>query len=124
MTSIDTDRFREALVAERERVASALQHLQQENPGSLEDATGELASSSVDNHPGDMATETFDRQMDVTLEDNAEAVLSSIDAALRRIDEGAYGTCTRCGKPIAEERLEALPYADLCIDCKREVERG
>jgi RNA polymerase-binding protein DksA len=124
MTSTDTDRFRQALQTERERVLDAIEHLRQENPGSLEEETGDLASSSVDNHMGDMATETFDREMGYTLEENAETVLTAIDGALQRLDEGTYGTCTRCGRAIAEERLEALPYAELCIECKRETERG
>jgi DnaK suppressor protein len=58
------------------------------------------------------------------LEDNAEHLLSSIDAALARIEDGTYGRCERCGEPIAEERLEALPYATRCIECKRLEERG
>ncbi len=123
MSTIETDRFRQMLLEERARVQHAIDNLHSENPGSLIDETGELTSSSIDNHLGDMATETFDREMGYTLEDNAEAVLTAIDAALRRIDDGTYGTCQRCGKPIAPERLEALPYAELCIDCKRESER-
>ena len=123
MTSIDADRFRALLQEERARVAAALEYLHAENPGSLEEATGELVSGSADNHMADTATETFERELDYTLEDNSGAVLAAIDAALKRIDEGTYGTCTRCGRPISEERLEALPYAELCIDCKREVER-
>ncbi|MDX6514567.1 MAG: DnaK suppressor protein, partial [Gaiellaceae bacterium] len=61
---------------------------------------------------------------DFTLEENAEQVLSAIDAALERIEAGTYGLCTRCGKPISIERLEALPWATLCIDDKRLEERG
>ena len=120
MSTIETDRFREILVAERERVAAAIDYLHQENPGSIEDETGEEA---YDNHPGDVATVTYDRELDYTLEDNAEAVLAAIDKALRKIDEGTYGTCERCGKDIPEERLEARPWAELDIDCQREVER-
>ena len=121
---IETDRFRERLLDERRRVLAALENLHAENPGSLEDETGELTSSSSnDNHMADTATETFDRELADTLEDNSEAVLTAIDGALRRIDDGTYGTCVRCGKPIAPERLEALPYAELCIDCKRDAER-
>lgn len=122
MTPTETDRFREALLAERKRVQSSLDHLHEESPGSLEDETGELVSSSADNHPADTATETFDRGMTYGLGENAEAVLTAIDGALARIEEGTFGTCQRCGKAIAEERLEALPYAELCIDCKRETE--
>ena len=124
MSAIETERFRQMLVEEQARVQRAIEHLHHENPGSLDDETGELAGGGVDNHPGDVATATFDREMDYTLEDNSEAVLAAIERALARIDAGTYGTCTRCGRPIAEERLEALPYVELCIDCKRETERG
>jgi RNA polymerase-binding protein DksA len=120
---IQTDRMRERLLEERKRVLGALDNLQAENPGSLEDETGELVNSSADNHMADTATETFERELADTLQDNTGAVLTAIDGALERIDNGTYGTCIRCGKPIAPERLEALPYAELCIDCKREAER-
>jgi RNA polymerase-binding protein DksA len=120
---IETDRFRERLLEERRRVLAAIDNLLVENPGSLEDETGELVSGSADQHPADTATETFDRELAVTLEDNAESVLAAIEQALARIEEGTYGICVNCGKPIAPERLEALPYAELCIDCKRELER-
>ena len=73
---------------------------------------------------GDVATATFDREMASTLEDNSTHVLNEIDAALARLDEGTFGTCTSCGKPIGTERLEALPWAAHCIDCKRIVGRG
>jgi RNA polymerase-binding protein DksA len=120
---IETDRFRERLLEERRRVLAAIDNLHVENPGSLEDETGELVSGSADQHPADTATETFDRELAVTLVDNAESVLAAIEQALARIEEGTYGICVNCGKPIAPERLEALPYAELCIDCKRELER-
>ena len=123
MSTIEIERFRDMLLDERKRVQSALDHLHAENPGSLEDSTGELVSSSADNHLGDLATETFDREMDYTLEDNSESVLAAIDAALRRIEAGTYGICERCGKQIGAERLEARPWAALCIDCQRETER-
>ena len=122
MTVTDTESFRRILLEERERILRAIENLHNETPGSLEEATGE--ESSFDNHLADTATVTYDREMDYTLEENSEAVLAAIDAALRRIEEGTYGTCQRCGRPIAPERLEALPYAELCIECKRQVERG
>jgi DnaK suppressor protein len=121
MSSIDTDRFREMLLEERARARGAIENLHNENPGSLEDESGE--ESSFDNHMGDIATVTFDREMDYTLEDSEEAKLAAIEAALERIEQGTYGLCQNCGRQIAEERLEALPYAHLCIDCKRRSER-
>ena len=51
-------------------------------------------------------------------------MLAAIDAALNRIEDGTFGTCTNCGKPIGEDRLAAIPWATTCIDCKRLEERG
>jgi RNA polymerase-binding protein DksA len=119
--TIDTERFKERLLDERTRVQEALDYLHDQHPGSLEDETQEIPSN---NHPGDVATYTLDREIDYTLEENEERVLSAIDAALERIEKGTFGTCRSCGRQIALERLEALPYTTQCIDCKRREERG
>ncbi len=119
--SIDVDQFRTALLDERRRVEQAIEYLHQENPGTLEDETEEIFGTN-DNHLGDAASGTLDREIDYTLEENSEQVLAEIDAALKRIDEGTYGICSNCGQPIAAERLEAVPWATLCIDCKRKEE--
>ena len=120
--SIDTEHFRMRLEDERRRVMEAIENLQRESPGSLADETGEL-NPGFDQHPGDVATELFDRELEYTLQDGEQALLARIDRALGRIDDGTYGTCERCGKDIPEERLEARPWAELDIDCQREVER-
>ena len=67
-------------------------------------------------------TATLGREIDYTLGENSEEVLAQIDAALGRIEDGTYGTCTNCGREIAIERLEATPWASLCIECKRQAE--
>jgi DnaK suppressor protein len=113
-TQIDTERCRERLQDERRRVLDAISYLHKENPGSLEDETGELVSGSADNHMADTATETVDREIDYTLEENSGNVLREIEAALLRIDAGTYGTCASCGKPIEPERLEYLPWTTQC----------
>ena len=120
--SIDTEHFRARLQDERRRVMEAIENLQRESPGSLADETGEL-NPGFDQHPGDVATELFDRELEYTLQDGEQALLARIDRALGRIDDGTYGTCERCGKDIPVERLEARPWAELDIDCQREVER-
>jgi RNA polymerase-binding protein DksA len=109
------------LVEERGRVSNALGHLHESNSNSLEDETEE---ETYDNHLADSATATLNREIDYTLEENSEHVLSSIEQALQRIDNGTFGSCVRCGRQIAEERLEAIPYATRCIDCQRVAERG
>jgi DnaK suppressor protein len=120
--TIDIEIFRRRLLDERKRVMDAIDNIHAENPGSMADETEEL--SFQDNHPGDIATATFDREMASTLEDNSNHLLSEIDAALTRIDAGTYGICERCGQPVGAERLEALPWATLCIEDKRKQERG
>jgi RNA polymerase-binding protein DksA len=117
VSAIDTGRFRQALTEERQRIQAALDNLHEENPGSITDETGEDAV--YDNHLADTATVTYDRELDYTLEENSEHMLAEIDAALHRIEDGTYGKCTNCGKEIAPERLEARPWATLCIDCQR-----
>jgi RNA polymerase-binding protein DksA len=121
--SIDTDHFRSLLLEERERVEHALQHLSEDHDGSLEDETDELATAS-DNHMGDVASATLDREIDYSLGENSEQVLQDIEAALKRIDDGTYGQCSKCGKEIGRERLEARPWAALCIDDARDAERA
>jgi RNA polymerase-binding protein DksA len=122
VSTVDTDLFKARLLEERQRVVDAIDNIHAENPGSLGEETEELTFQ--DNHPGDVATATFDREMASTLEDNSTHVLSEIDAALERIEAGTFGTCQACGGPVGEERLDALPWATLCIEDKRKQERG
>jgi DnaK suppressor protein len=124
MSAVDTSRFRDLLLDRRRQVANALDNLQKENAGSLEDESGELVSGSADQHMADTATQTVEREIGNTLELHDERLLVAIDAALTRIEAGTYGKCVNCGAQIPEERLEAMPWATLCIDCKRKEERG
>lgn len=121
--SIDTDRFRELLLGERDRVKATIEHLHGDHEGSLEDETDELATAS-DNHMGDLATATLNREIDYSLEANSEQHLAEIEAALKRIEDGTYGTCVVGGEQIGEERLEAMPWTPLCIDHARAQEQG
>ena len=63
-------------------------------------------------------------QLRVRLEEERVRVQAAIDSALARIADGTYGRCEHCGREIEAERLEALPYATLCIEDKRREERG
>ena len=118
MSDIDTQAFRTRLEEERARLTSAVEFLERENPGSIGDELGELSTAS-DNHMGDMATATFDRELDEGLEEGAQQTLRDIEDALKKIEEGSYGTCEVCGEPIGAERLSAIPWARLCIDDQR-----
>jgi len=117
--TLDVERFRSRLQAERGRVLGAIDNLRHES--SLEE---EVDESLLDNHLAETASVTIDREIHYSLEENEARLLAAIDAALVRIDDGTFGRCERCGKEIEEERLEAIPWATLCIDDKRRDERG
>jgi RNA polymerase-binding protein DksA len=119
--SIDTDHFRTLLEDERKRVKSAIDRLHSDHAESLEDETDELSTAS-DNHMGDVAADTLNREIDYGLEQDAGQVLAEIDAALQRIEDGSYGKCTQGGEEIPAERLEAVPWVRLCIDHARQAE--
>jgi len=117
MSTLDLDHFRESLEAERKRVTDALQYLHSETPNADGD---ERQESGTEDHLAESAAVTYDRELDFSLEENSGQVLEEIDRALKRIDDGSYGECANCAKDIPAERLEAIPYADHCIDCARE----
>ncbi|WP_042199653.1 TraR/DksA C4-type zinc finger protein [Paenibacillus camerounensis] len=79
---------------------------------SLRDSTGEL--STIDNHPGDAATELYNRSMDISLVERDEHELDDIAAALQAMDKGSYGSCTVCGGDIPFERLSVVPSTRYC----------
>jgi len=119
LSTIDTAHFRELLLDERGRVERALTGLRDGHPGSIEDESEEVNGSLDTDDLGETASITLGREIDYSLGENAQTVLAEIDAALQRIEDGTYGTCTKCGKEIAVGRLEAHPWASLCIDCAR-----
>ncbi|PZD92916.1 conjugal transfer protein TraR [Paenibacillus sambharensis] len=113
--------LKQQLLDEREQLAGHFDIRDEEIDGeftiSLQDSVGEL--SSADNHPADLGTETFERERDMALNDNYRGRLEEIEAALERMEEDTYGTCTECGAEIPFERLEAVPETPYCIDHAR-----
>lgn len=119
MSTIDTTEYRKQLEDEKARLEHAIGFLERENPGSIAEELGEVAEGGTDNHPADTATAMYDRELDEGLEEGAKDTLAEIDAALLRIEDGTYGICEVCGKPIGAERLSAIPWTRLCIDDSR-----
>jgi RNA polymerase-binding protein DksA len=113
--------IKQRLLEERERVFKEISELDADLSKSLEDTSGE---SPYDQHMAETATATLDREIDLTLQENAKATLGKIDRALHKLEDGSYGQCDKCGKPIGKGRLEIAPYATLCVDCKRLEERS
>jgi RNA polymerase-binding protein DksA len=69
-------------------------------------------------------TTTFERERDLSLSENVKDILQRVNEALDRIESGNFGVCEICGGSIPEERLQALPYANLCITCKQKEEKA
>jgi YteA family regulatory protein len=113
--------FRERLLAEKSERKDSLFQNKLGQEVSLRDATGEL--SSYDNHPGDMATETLESEVNMSFRTNDKYRLAEIEAALHKIKEGGYGECEACHQAIEEDRLEILPHARFCIHCENNYEQ-
>jgi DnaK suppressor protein len=109
----ELDELRERLLAEQVELQEQLATIEEQSfATSQSDISGEV---SFDEENADAGTFTFERERDLSIENNVRDLLGKIDRALARMDDGTYGTCSRCGKPIEKARLKALPYADLCI---------
>jgi DnaK suppressor protein len=104
----------EALDAERTETRERLAGLEREFAGIVEAAD---SANTDDEHDPEGATIAFERQHVAALIGQARDQLAAIDEALRRLDEGGYGQCERCGQPIAPERLAARPTATRCVSC-------
>ena len=120
---MDTDLARQRLADERARLHEVKSTFDDEGltEQSENDSVGEL--SSYDQHQADMGTETFEREKDLSILEQVEAELADVEHALRRLDEGTYGTCEVCGKAIPDERLEAMPATRMCLEHQAEAER-
>jgi RNA polymerase-binding protein DksA len=109
---MDLDTIRDALTRERDRLRAEI--------GETIQAPGQMTYGSQ----AAAASQVFEQQRDLALRERATQQLELVDAALARLADDTYGTCTRCGHPIAAGRLEALPWAAHCIDCQTALDRG
>jgi DnaK suppressor protein len=109
----ELDDMRDRLTVERDELEVQLRTIEEGQFSSTQsDISGEV---SFDEENVDAGTFTFERERDLSIENNIRDLLGKIGRALARLDEGTYGICSRCGKPIEKARLKALPYVDLCI---------
>jgi DnaK suppressor protein len=74
--------------------------------------------------PADMAANAYTKELLVSMSDNDRQLLNLIDEALERMDDSGYGKCVRCGQPLPDKRLEAVPWARHCVRCQELHERG
>ncbi len=112
-TKKELEDLKERLLEEKTELETQLSTIEEQSfASSQSDISGEV---SFDEENADAGTFTFERERDLSIENNVRDLLRKIDRALERMGEGTYGLCIRCGRPIEKPRLKALPYVDLCI---------
>ena len=121
MTKQQLKQFRQALLVERAKFAGEIRAIVKEASKNPREASGDLSAYTV--HLADMSADTYERELSMNIASSEQEVLYQIDDALKRFDEGTYGTCQQCSKPINLSRLKAVPYTSLCISCQRAKEQ-
>jgi DnaK suppressor protein len=113
LTKKEQDDLRARMSEERDHLDTQLASIVEESFAATQsDMSGDVG---LDDESADAGTATFEREKDLSIENNVRDLLRKIDGALKRMDDGTYGLCLRCGRPIEKARLKALPYAELCI---------
>ena len=120
---MESDLARQRLAEERTRLEEVRSTFDAEHLTDQSESESVSELSSYDQHQADMGTETFEREKDLSILEQVESELGDVEHAIRRLDEGTYGTCEACGKPIPDERLEAMPATRLCLEHQAEAER-
>lgn len=119
----ELEQFKVMLLNRRESLSGNVNRMEDEalrNSGQA--GAGDL--SSMPFHMADLGTDNFEQEMTLGLIENEEEEMREITDALDRIEAGIFGVCEECNKPIPKDRIRAIPYAKLCVECKRKEEEG
>jgi len=122
MTKQELLKYKKLLMRVREGVAGDISHIAKENLKSQKESSGDLSGYSL--HMADMASDSYDRELSLNIAGEVQEIVYEIDDALKRMEEGSFGKCITCGKKIPQKRLNAVPYAKYCIQCKSKEEKN
>lgn len=114
--------YKKLLLEIREEISGDISHISEETlKKSQKDASGDISGYTF--HMADVATDNYDREFSLGLASKERVVLMDINHALQKIQEGEFGLCESCKKPISKVRLKAMPYARLCLKCQQGREK-
>lgn len=116
MDKVQLDELRKRLAGDRESLRAQIEQIDNDDVKAESQYDSEF--SGYGNHMAETATEIYEQERGLTLDQTLRVQLDKVEHALAKFDAGTYGICDNCGRPIAPERLQALPQAALCIDCK------
>lgn len=122
MKKEELEKYEKLLLKKREELMEELKLRKTQLDETIKDATGDLSSYSY--HMADQGTDAMEREKAFHFASKSGRLLYHVDEALRRLRKGEYGNCQSCGKPIQKARLEAVPHARLCIECKEKEEEA
>ncbi len=112
--------YRKFLLRIKEQITGDIHNLADENTGSGNDRGGDVSGHAL--HMADVATDMYDREFTLGLASNDRELLYQVNEALDRIEDGNYGLCLTCKKPIPASRLKAIPHARTCLKCQETLE--
>lgn len=121
MNKSEMNAYRERLLALRARLRGDVSQMADAALNrNRSESNGDLSSMPI--HMADLGSDNFEQEFTLTLMESEGGTLALIEAALERIEDGVYGQCEECGARIPKTRLNALPYATMCIKCASQLE--
>ncbi len=121
MRKTELKKYEKLLMEKKFALLKEMGHLMESHVNTtIKDSTGDLSSYSY--HMADQGTDAMERELAFMFASKSGRLVYHIDEALRRIKDGTYGKCSQCGKQINKERLNAVPHARMCIECKSSEE--
>ena len=114
-------RLRRKLLDMRRRLVNEVERISRNSLSRRDAASGDVSAMPI--HMADIGSDNYDKEFALELIEGEQQELRDIDAALHKLDEGTFGKCEQCGGKVGYGRLNAIPYARLCIECKRTEEK-
>jgi DnaK suppressor protein len=122
MKNAELQVYKDQLLMLRARLRGDVNHMADSAlKKSRSEANGDLSSMPI--HMADIGSDNFEQEFTLSLMENDGGTLTQIEASLERIEEGSYGQCEDCGTKIPKSRLNAIPYATLCVRCAQQQEQ-
>ena len=122
MRKTELKKYRKLLEAKKKEMLDDIgEKMSSQVSTTIKESTGDLSSYSF--HMADQGTDAMEREMAFMFASKSGRLVYHIDEAIRRIEEGTFGICEKCEKPISVARLEAVPHARMCIECKSAEEK-
>jgi len=115
------ERFKGKLLEMRRRIVSEVENIRKNSLSHRDAASGDVSAMPI--HMADIGSDNYDKEFALELIVGEQQEVRDIDSALEKIEDGTFGVCESCGGKVGYGRLSAIPYARLCIECKRAEER-